>query len=699
MLRTTTCTSIVSPAISGGLVRSSARNTIESSPSTAGVAVPAAAAGRWSASLGSSLPSASCALVAAGPAPAAARDVEAQLLVAHELLGAPQLVLIAADVGQRRVDRKESVRADLAVLRRHVAERRVLGRHVAVLAHLLDRRQIERACGVLRDSRVVPGIVLVLAAHPAVAVDRHVQADLVAGGAELGAAEERFQHARLVHRWLRLGDHVVQHQAGAVLLLAEDVRLGLVVGDVVVAVAGVVRDAVDRVAGEAGEAGLRLGRPGIHILHDAAGEHQRRVVASRTPLRRPLAHVGALAHLLERRRIERVVERREAMRRGGPLGHGIGMAPHACGRADLLVRDEPTTRVLDGDLLWLRVVIQRENAGRHVTPGRRGRCGREERALGRHEPRGDERYERITIERDRDRSVVELRRHHRRFTLGLERLGQRHHVHQDEPERGDRHASQTLAQRRQPRAVVGDQAMRCVQCRRHTAERHVRPVDQLVLLAVGLGEDEQTGDRERQAHRDQGDPGIQRGRRAAPERIPEMPDREPHERHDEDDADPRVGQDHELVEGWQRSRWQAELRGLLETAKREQEEGVRQHEGGAHEDHPQEPLLTSGENGGTAHGELLGYGIEGVSAAAETARGNRRLGSSTTRSKGAVDLIRYFCFLTNGLGRAPRGPCSGDIMPQWRRRESIICPWAGDRHRQAKSAASTSSHSTWPRVI
>ena len=130
--------------------------------------------------------------------------IDAEFFVLQKFLDPRDGFLVAADVGQGRIDRQKAVRLDVPIPRRHVAGDRFLQRHVAVLADLLGGRQVEGSRSVERHAAVVPIVVFVLAAQPAVAIDARVEADLVAGGAKLRGAEEGFEHLLLVDDGSRL---------------------------------------------------------------------------------------------------------------------------------------------------------------------------------------------------------------------------------------------------------------------------------------------------------------------------------------------------------------------------------------------------------------------------------------------------------------------------------------------------------------
>ena len=129
-------------------------------------------------------------------------------------------------------------------------------RQVAVAAGLRLRRVVEGAHGEAGHARVLPGVVVVLAAQPAVLVHGREEADLVARRAELRRAHERLHERLPVERRLHadeelvdlLEDLVVREREGVLLALLHDVA----------AVAADVLHLGDRVAGHAGEPLLRL---------------------------------------------------------------------------------------------------------------------------------------------------------------------------------------------------------------------------------------------------------------------------------------------------------------------------------------------------------------------------------------------------------------------------------------------------------
>ena len=135
----------------------------------------------------------------------------------------------------------------------------------------------------------MPFVIFVLPAQPAVVIDARVEADFVAGRAKFGGAKEGFEHLLLVHDRPRLQRRVVQETPSTGRGRGEEVGILLLVRDIVVAVAGPAVDLVDGVAAQTGQPCLGLRRGAIDLATHLAGQHQRRVVAARTPLRLDLA--------------------------------------------------------------------------------------------------------------------------------------------------------------------------------------------------------------------------------------------------------------------------------------------------------------------------------------------------------------------------------------------------------------------------
>ena len=140
-------------------------------------------------------------------------DVDRQHLVLEELAELVLRLLVAAHEGERRVGGGEDVVVQESLL---VAE--LVGavvREVAVAAGLGLGRIVERSHRTARHARVVPAVVVVLAAQPAVAVQGRDEADLVAGRAELGRAHEGLQERLAVERGLHADEQPVDGAQGA----------------------------------------------------------------------------------------------------------------------------------------------------------------------------------------------------------------------------------------------------------------------------------------------------------------------------------------------------------------------------------------------------------------------------------------------------------------------------------------------------
>ena len=251
-------------------------------------------------------------------------DVDRQNLVLEELADARLRLPVFADEGERRVRRRKEVVMELPLL---VAELvGAIGRQVAVAACLGLRRVVEGAHGAAGDARVVPRVVVVLPAHPAIAVEGRDELDLVAGRAELGSPVEGFQEGLPVQRRLHPDQEPVDRQERLVLREGERVLLGLL--DDVGAVAAKVLDLGDRVARHAGQALLRLpgivGKLRLGRRAHLSREQDDRIMAAGAPL-------GALAadpvrHHLDALAVERIVERGKAVCRALPLVERVGMA-------------------------------------------------------------------------------------------------------------------------------------------------------------------------------------------------------------------------------------------------------------------------------------------------------------------------------------------------------------------------------------
>ncbi len=307
--------------------------------------------------------------------------------------------------GKRRVGGGEEVVVEKAVL---VAELvGAVGRQVAVAAGLGLRRVVEGADGPAGDARVVPGVVVVLPAHPAVAVQGRDQRDLVAGRAELGRPHERLQERLPVQRRFHPDQEPVDRRERRVLGEGEGVLLGLL--DHVGAVAARVLDLGDRVAGHAGQTLLRLPRVvregGLRRGAHLAGEEDHRVVAARAPLR-PLA-ADLVRHELDALPVERVVERGEAVRRPLPLVERVGVALLAVlvGR-ELLSVEKALVERLGGGRVEDRVAVHVHDALRRLLElredGHRGEEDRDRAAPGEEPPELEPVGVRAPVQDERD---------------------------------------------------------------------------------------------------------------------------------------------------------------------------------------------------------------------------------------------------------------------------------------------------------
>src|SRR5688572_2793800 len=211
-----------------------------------------------------------------------------------------------------------------AGLRRRVAERRRLGRHVTVLAALRRRRAVDRARALPADRAREPRVEVVLPAEPATVGHLLGETDAMAAAAEVRRRQDRRSQARGV-RGAALGGPRVEPRREATVAAARRV-----VGD--------------RVAGQADDAGLRLARALIDLGVDAARRDERGIVAAGAEAAGwKAAH---LAELLDRARVVRVVERGEAMGRARPLRRRVGVTRGALRDADRVARPEPLP--LDG---------------------------------------------------------------------------------------------------------------------------------------------------------------------------------------------------------------------------------------------------------------------------------------------------------------------------------------------------------------
>ena len=125
---------------------------------------------------------------------------------------------------------------------------------------------------------------MVLAANEVLVVgDADRQADLVAGGAELGVFQNRFEKRLLVHLGLGLHERVVDPLQERVVAEREGVMLWLF--DRVGGVASGVVDVGDRVAGRAGDSGLAGGVVHVVIIGivEFSREERHGIVAAGAP--------------------------------------------------------------------------------------------------------------------------------------------------------------------------------------------------------------------------------------------------------------------------------------------------------------------------------------------------------------------------------------------------------------------------------
>ena len=335
-------------------------------------------------------------------------DVDAQLLLLQKLLDASHCRAVSAHEGECGVGREKPMRSHHPVLGREVSHDCRFGWHVAVLAGLRRRGQIERARRVVRHPAVVPAVELVLPAQPAVAVHRLGQADLVAGGAIRTLAKEGLEHAGRMRGRACPEGSVVQETAGRPRGRGrEDVGVHCIVRDVVVAVAAPIMDAVDRVACHARESRLRLDCSPVDFATHRSREQEHGIVASGTPFALGASHaVGGVpwrrqvavdpaiglrrlrAHRADRRFVERVVERREAVRRRGPLVDDIGVAALAASGSDARLGHESAGLGLGPNgVRALTGRLQGEDASGQESSGGGCRGRGEERACGWHRRR------------------------------------------------------------------------------------------------------------------------------------------------------------------------------------------------------------------------------------------------------------------------------------------------------------------------
>jgi hypothetical protein len=256
-------------------------------------------------------------------------------------------------------------------------------REVAVAAGLRLRRVVEGPHGVARDARVVPAVVVVLAAQPVVLVHRREEPDLVARRAELRRSHERLHERLPVEGRLHPDQELVDFLEHLVARERERVLLALL--DDVTAVAAQVLDLGDRVAGHAGEALLRLElvvreRRHRRLAH-LAREEDDGVVAARAPLR--LLAPDAVRHQLDGAAVERVVERGEAVGALFPALEGVRMAFLAVlVRGELLPVEKALVERLGRGEEELRVAVRVHDALRRLLELVEARHHEEERGDG-----------------------------------------------------------------------------------------------------------------------------------------------------------------------------------------------------------------------------------------------------------------------------------------------------------------------------
>ena len=292
-------------------------------------------------------------------------DVDGEDLVPEKIVDALFRLLVPALEGQGGVRRREEVVVQVPLL---VAELvGAIRRQVAVAARLGLRRVVEGPHGAARDTRVVPGVVVVLSAQPAVGVQGRDQGHLVAGRAELGRAHDRLQERLAVQRGLHADQEPVDRAQGRVLRERERVLFGLL--DHVGTVAARVLDFGDRVARHAGQALLRLPRVvregGLRGGAHLPGEEDDGIVAAGAPLRALAADL--VGHQLDALPIERVVERGEPVRGALPLAERVGMALLAVGvGGELLSVQQPLVEGLGGRGVEDGVAVDVDEAPRRL---------------------------------------------------------------------------------------------------------------------------------------------------------------------------------------------------------------------------------------------------------------------------------------------------------------------------------------------
>ena len=122
-----------------------------------------------------------------------------------------KLLGVFVRVGERGIGRREPVRVDLAAPIARFLRR--LQRHVAIRTGLALGRIVERSRA-FAESRGLPVVVIVKAAEPAIVVDRNVEVNFVARGAEFGRLlrHERLHESLAVRLRIQIG-HEVDHGA------------------------------------------------------------------------------------------------------------------------------------------------------------------------------------------------------------------------------------------------------------------------------------------------------------------------------------------------------------------------------------------------------------------------------------------------------------------------------------------------------
>ena len=94
----------------------------------------------------------------------------------------------------------------------------------------------------------MPIVVFILTTEPAVPVDTGVETHLVTGRAKLRTPKKGLEHLLFVHDWPRLQRRIVQETTDTGLGRSEEVGILLLIGNIVIAIAGPIVDFVDGVA-------------------------------------------------------------------------------------------------------------------------------------------------------------------------------------------------------------------------------------------------------------------------------------------------------------------------------------------------------------------------------------------------------------------------------------------------------------------